>query len=607
MVVDDWVSRVTPHIAFVLVIFVVASILLVSSKLRPDLIALLILITLGLTGLVKAEDMFSGFSRSVVITIMALSIITHALERVGATRKLGQLLYRLSRESEPRAVLVVMVAAALLSLVMNNIAAAAMLLPAVIGLTRQTGLRSSRLLIPLAFGTLLGGMATLLTTSNLLVSAALAEQGFKPYNLLDFAPVGLPMALAGIGFMALLGWRRLPARGLDRPVEAKSRTGSLSETYGLRQVVWRVNILPGSAMAGLSLAAGRWGEQLKVHVVGIARGGTVRLAPEPNEEVRVGDVVLITGNPTNEVLARFGLTLTDEAIWNGRLTSEEVSLMEVALAPRSSLAGKTLREIKFREKFNLSIIAIWREGQTLTDNLAETPLRFGDALLIQGRRSRIQLLRSENDFLVLEEDVMEAGTPRRAWLALGLTAAAMVLAALDILPIAEATFAVACLLVLFNVLSMDEAYSAIEWKVIFLLAGMLPLGIAMTNTGTAAFIGNVVVASLGQWGSLAVAAGLFLVTALLTQVIGGQVTPVILAPIAIAAARHIGANPRGMGMAVAMGASMAFLSPLSHSVNMLVMGPGGYTFRDYPRVGLPLSALLSVVALAALALFWGIR
>jgi di/tricarboxylate transporter len=601
-------------VIFVLALFIFASVLLVSGRLRPDLVALLVLVTLGLSsllpplaGVVRPQDLFSGFSRDVVITILSLSIITHALERVGATRRLGQFLLRLSGNSEARAVLVVMVVAALLSLVMNNIAAAAMLMPAVIGLTRQTGMRPSRLLIPLAFGTMLGGMATLLTTANLLVSAALVEQGARAYSLFEFAPVGVPMAVAGIAFVALAGWRWLPARGLERPPEPGRRGGSLSDTYGLRQAVGAVYVRAGSAMAGLSLAAGHWGEQFKMHVVAILRGGSVQLAPAPAVEVREGDIVLFMGNVNGDLLVRYGLECTDVTTWAGHFTSEEVNLMEVTLAPRSSLAGRTLREINFREKFNLSVIAIWRENRTLIENLGEIPLRFGDALLVQGDRARLKLLRSERDFLVLEEDTAKTAMPSRSWLALGLTAAALLLAALEIVPIAQSTFAAACLLVLFDCLSMDEAYGAIEWKVIFLIAGMLPLGIAMTNTGAAALIGQAVVAGVGQWGPLAVAGGLFVVTALLTQVIGGQVTPVILAPIAIAAARHIGVDPRGLGMAVAMGASMAFLSPLSHSVNMLVMGPGAYTFRDYSRVGLPLSLVLSAVMLAGLALFWGIR
>ncbi len=442
---------------FVLAIFAVASFWLITSKLRPDLIALLVLVTLGLTGLVKPAGLFSGFSQPVVITILALFIITHALERAGATRSLGQSLHRLAGSSEPRAVLVVMAAAATLSLVMNKIAAGAMLLPAVIGLARQTGMRPSRLLIPLAFGTMLGGMATLFTTANLLVSAALSQEGYKPYGLFDLAPVGAPMALAGVGFMALWGWKLLPARGLDRPAVTAGVGASLSDTYGLRQAVWSVYVCPGSALAGLSLAAGHWGELLKVQVVGISRGGVVHLAPAPDEEVRQGDIVLFTGHAKGAELARYGLTYTNDSIWQGQFTSEEVSLIEVALAPRSSLAGKTLRQINFREKFNLSVIAIWREGRTLISDLADTPLQFGDALLIQGHHSRIQLLRAEKDFLVLEEDTAAASRPKRTWLALGLTAAAILLAALDIIPIYESTFAAACLLVLFNCVSMDEA------------------------------------------------------------------------------------------------------------------------------------------------------
>ncbi|MBP7694492.1 MAG: anion permease, partial [Anaerolineales bacterium] len=270
--------------------------------------------------------------------------------------------------------------------------------------------------------------------------------------------------------------------------------------------------------------------------------------------------------------------------------------------------GKTLREIQFRDRYNLTVLAIWREGNTLRDALAEIPLRFGDALLVQGPRPGIQQLRKNPNFLVLEEDLGEAaGLGRRAWTAIGLTVAAVTLPALNVLPIAEAAFAAAGLMVLFNCLTMDEAYEAIEWKSVFLIAGMLPLGAAMASTGAAALVGQVMVAGLGQWGPLAVAGGLFVIATLLTQVLSGQVTPVVLAPIAIAAAQHLQADPRGLGMAVALGCSMAFLTPISHSANMLVMGPGGYKFGDYARVGLPLALILLAVFLAGLALFWNIH
>ena len=236
----------TPQILFVLALVLVAAVVLVSDRLRPDLVALLLLVILGLTGLVQAEDLFSGFSRSAVITILGLFIITEGLERTGATRILGQRLHRVSGEKEGRTVLVVMVTTATLSLVMNNIAAAAVLLPAVIGITRQTGLRPSRLLIPVSFGALLGGMATLFTTANILVSAALVDQGLKPYGVLDFLPVGGPMALVGILFMVFVGRRLLPEHELGGQETPRRTGGDLSEAYGMREAVCACYVRPGS-------------------------------------------------------------------------------------------------------------------------------------------------------------------------------------------------------------------------------------------------------------------------------------------------------------------------------------------------------------------------
>src|SRR5262245_41636578 len=355
-------------ILLVTALVLAASLLLISDKLRPDLVALLLLVALGLTGLVDSQELFSGFSRAAVITIMALFIITEGLERTGATRLLGQQLNRLAGGSESRAIFVVMIATALLSLVMNTIAAAAVLLPAVIGITRQTQLRPSKLLIPLSFGALLGGMATLFTTANILVSAVLAEQGLKPYGVFDFLPVGLPMALAGIGFMVIFGRRLLPERAISGR-ETLGHNGNLSETYGLRQTILAAYVKPGSAMAGLSLAEGGWGERLALNVVGISRGNTLMLAPARQEEVLEGDVILFTGYIDEEELSHFGLALTEDKDWRGQLTSDQVSLVEVVLTPRSSFAGKTLREIHFREKFDLSVLALWREDTTIREGL----------------------------------------------------------------------------------------------------------------------------------------------------------------------------------------------------------------------------------------------
>ncbi len=600
----------TLQIAFVLLLVGAVATLMVTERLRPDLAALSALVVLGLTGLIGPDELFSGFSRQAVITVMALSIIAEALDRTGVTHRLGRLLLHASGTSLRRTIIIVSSATALLSLVMNTVAAAAVLLPAAMGMARTSGQRPSRLLMPLAFGALLGGMATLFTTANILVSNALSEKGYPAYGVLDFLPLGLPMALAGIGVIALLGPRLLPDRARDGEREMRP-AGTLMEAYQLRQEVQAAYVKPASRMAGQSLADGGWGERLGLNVLAISRGGVVTLAPPRAERVREGDIVMYTGQVDETELAENGLVLTQDPDWNRQLASDQISLVEVSLAPRSSLAGQTLREMAFRDKYNLTVLAIWREGNTLRDALAEIPLRFGDALLMQGSRRPIELLRRDTNFLVLTEDFGEAEAPLspQAWIVLALTAAAVVVPALGLLPIAETTFAAAVLMVLLGCLTMEEAYAAVEWRSIFLIAGMLPLGIALTNTGAAALIGEGLVNVVGGFGPLVLAGGLFAFTVAMTQIIGGQVTPVVLAPIAIAAAEHIGlgvAGVRGVAMAVALGCSTAFLTPMSHSVNLLVMGPGAYRFNDYRKLGIPLTIVLLVVLLAGLALIWGL-
>jgi di/tricarboxylate transporter len=590
----------------ILLIIVAVVILLITNKLRPDLVAMLALLALGLSGLVSSSDLFSGFSGSVVITIMALFIITAALERTGATRLLDRRLIRLADGREPRAIAAIMVAAALFSLVMNTVAATAVLLPVVVSLSRQTGLKPSRLLIPLATGSLLGGMATIFTTANLLVSAALVNQGYAAFGILDFLPIGLPLIAIGIVYMVLWGRKLLPEHYLGGTKEERGPAGTLAETYGLSQAASGVYVKPGSPLAGQTLAEGDWSRLLKMSIVGISRGGTVHFAPSSAMRVREGDIILYLGSPSDEDLAEQGLIQTSDPDWHGELRSNQVGLIEVALAPRSPYAGKTLRSIHFREKFDLTVLALWREGSTIREGVGDVPLRFGDALLLQGQQDRIKVLHSERGFIVLAEDVEVVTPGRRAWIAGALTVLAVVLAATKVLPIAEATFSAAFLMVLFGCLSMDEAYHAIEWPAIFLIAGMLPLGLALSSTGTASMIGTALTNVLGGWGILALTAGLFIIASALAQVMGSQATAVVLAPIAIAAAQTLNADPRAVSMAVAIGCSNAFLTPFGHPSNVLVMGPGGYLPGDYGRVGLPLILILFPIVLVGLILFWGL-
>lgn len=599
----------TPQILIVLGIVGAATALLVSDRVRADLVALMVLVALGLTGLVPGEVLFSGFGRGAVITILSIFILTAGLEQAGVGQAIGERLARASGHNPVRLTVLVMAAGAGLSLVMNNIAAGAVLLPAVMSTARQTRLKPSKLLIPLAFSTLLGGMATLLTTSNILVSGVLRDHGLRPFGLFDFASVGLPIVLAGILFMVTVGRRLLPNRDPANQMARLQPTGpELERLYGLRENVIEVYVMPGSTVANLSLADGHWGERLGLTVIGIDRGGQFTLAPHPQDLVREGDVIAARGHADETLLGAHGLRPTALSSWRGAFEAGSIRLVEVVLAPRSRYVNFNLRQIRFREKFGVNALAIWREGKALQRDVADEPLRLGDALLVQGPDSKIDLLRSEQDFLVL--DGMPSEKPldrRRALRAVAIMAAALGVATAGWLPIAEATFAGALAMVLAGCLNMDEAYRAVEWRAIFLIAGLLPLGIAMTQTGTADWLASGVVAGLGRLGPVSLALGLFLLATLLVQVMGNVATAVILAPIAISAAASLGTDPRAMAMAVALGASMAFLTPTGHPVNILMMGPGGYNVRDYLKVGLPLTLLLSIVVAVFLPILWGIR
>lgn len=588
------------------IILLVAVALLLSDRLRSDLVALLVVVALGLSGVLTPQEAFSGFSRSAVVTILAIFILTEGLRRSGVTDRVGSFLLRLGGKEEGRLVAVVMVAGAFFSLFMNNIAAASVLLPAVTGAARKARLSLSRLLLPLALGTILGGMATLLTTTNIVVSSLLREQGIAGYGLLDFAPLGLPIVAVGVAYMVLWGRHRLPAQLLPERDSAIPRRGDLVEIYRLGERLFRARVPAGSYLVGRPLAQSTFRERYNLTVVALERGGKVLPSPPPDTLFEEGDVVLLEGK-VEEFRQRDVppyLEILPPRLWcEEDLESPEVAVVEAVLAPRSTLIGQTLRSAHFREKYGMNVLAIWRAGRPIRTSLSDLPLQFGDALLLQGPRRSLSLLRGEPDLVLLGEEE-EAVPSGKGWLALVLMAATLVLVALFPSLIGELMLGGALLMVLSGVLTMDQAYRAIEWKSVFLIAGMLPLGTAMTKTGAASLLAGHIVSWLGPAGPWALLAGLFFLGTLLTQVMNGAAVASVVAPMAIQAALASGANPRSLAMAVALSTSMAFLTPLGHPVNILVMGPAGYRFRDYLRVGLPLTILLSALILLLLPVIW---
>jgi di/tricarboxylate transporter len=599
----------TRQILTVLVLTGIAIVLMATDLLRAELVAWFLVIILSLIGVITSQEAFTGFSNSAVITILAVFILTNGLRRTGVIRRVGQLLQRLAGDHTTRFLLLTMMGGAALSLFMNNIAAAAVLLPAIMDVARRRRISPSKLLMPLAFATNLGGHATLLATSNILVSSTLQHMGLVPYGLLDFAPVGLPMIAVGILYMLLVGRRMLP---VSDPLEQLGRTQQLqkelTEAYALEERLSEVLIPAESPLAGQSLADSQIGARLGLSILAVCRNDQlVCMAPGPEQVLEVGDTLLVAGRPERvQRLNELGAKVLDVAMPENDQHIDQIVLSEVVLAPRSDAAGHTLKDLRFREKYNLGVVAIWRGGRPYRTDVGDMPLQFGDALLVQGSHERLAVLRSDPDFLVLAGSEVP---PRieKGRLAGAIMVLTLITAATGLLPIAVAMMLGALAMIATGCLTMDEAYRAVEWRAIFLIAGMLPVGIALMRSGVAEWLGQLLVTGLSAWGPLALAGGMLVLTMLLSQVMSGQVTAVVLTPMAVAAAQQVGADPRAFAMAVAMGCGMVFMTPTAHPVNVFVMGPGGYKFRDFLRVGLPLTMLLCLTVLLVLPIFWPLR
>jgi len=592
------------QISITLLFIFIAALLLLGNVLRADIVALMLMLALGLSGILTPQEAFSGFSRSAVIIMLSAFVLAEGLRRSGMTERMGSFIIRLFGKGEGRLVFGVMTASALLSLFMNNIAAASLLFPSLSGMARRSKVSPSKLLMPLAFGTILGGMATLLTTTNIVVSGLLRDAKSPGFTLTDFAPIGLPLTLAGVLFMILWGRKLLPDQSPAQRHEEGEESGDLLDAYQLSERLVRARVCKGGSLDGITLEKSELREKHHLNVIAIQRGRSI-LPIEAKSVLRGADILLFMARPEDSVPESLKdmLEVLPSGGWEqDYLSTPDMKLIEAAIAPRSHLAAQTLQEIHFEQKFNAKVLAIWRRGRSIRTRLADLPLEFGDGLLIQGTEKSLNLLRTEPGLILLAESVPSVRMSLRGWFTALIMAVTLILAVIFPNLIAEIMLSGAVAMVLIRTMSMDQAYRAIDWRSLFLVAGMLPVGIALNKTGASTMFANVILSSLGGAGHLVLLAGFVLLTVALTQVINGAAAVTVVAPIAIATAQQVGMEPRSVAMAVALASSMAFMSPLGHSVNVMVMGAGGYTFKDYARVGIPLTILLVIILLFILPL-----
>lgn len=582
----------------VLAILAIAVILFVSERLRVDLIAMLVLITLTLTGLVTIDEAFSGFASPAVITVWSVYIVSGALFRSGVADTLANFMLRLAGHSYLRLLFVIMLTVGIMSSFMNNIGAVAILLPAVVSVARKINVAPSKLLIPMAFTSLLGGKMTLIGTPPNILATSIMETygGLEPFGFFDFTPMGAIVLIVGILYFLLVGNRLLPNR---------TPGGQLSEAYHVRNYLSEVRIEKKSSLLGKTLEESQLGERYKLNVLQIERSGARLLVPLQDPLLKESDILLVQGSSQNILKASENLKLEVIPEWKfSEIRKGSQAMIEVTLSPGSHMVGKTLKEIDFRAHFGLTVLAIQHGGKSIVSNLADTPLEFGDALLIQGPEDRLAILRRDAEFLILETPPMETKRIKKAPLAILILVGVLLVVSFRVLHVSIAMLIGSMLMVLTGVLNMDEAYDSIEWKSVFLIAGMLPMGIAMQNSGTALFLAQKIVELVGDWGTVAVLMGIFLMTALITEVMSNAAATVLVTPIAIDAARSLGANPQTFVMAVVIAAATSFLMPIGHQANVLVFGPGGYKFGDYTKVGVWLNIIIFFVVLIFLPLIW---
>ena len=773
----------TLEIAFLLAILAAMAVLFLTEKLPIELTAFTGLVILMFAGFVPAEEAFKGFSSPAVITMLSIFFLSAALLHTGVADRVGARIHRVFGSRQVPLLIAVIVLAGTLSSVMNNVAATAVLLPAVASICRRTGVSPSRLLIPLSFGTILGGTTTLIgTPPNILAAEMLRARGYEPFGFFDFMPLGLVLLGTGMVFLVIFGRRLLPDRGGATSV---SRRSDLIQVYQLHETLFSIQIPEGSQLDRRTLQGTSIGSTLGVRVVGILRGGKRHLAPEADTVLFAGDILLVQGRPDDvrelfrvagsefaearpedveavaeqvsgftarlradsdlrgqslremdfrqrfggiviglkrdgkwintqlgtevvgdedEILAlgtrkaidekslhrhfttsslgksqfeelhdhlfvlgipsdsglvgrtigksRIGelVGLTICGIFRGEesllgleqtetiragdrllvagepsrirsllslgsvqlqqeMTSHEiesdgVGVVEASVSPRSRAAGKTLGELEFREKTGLHVLALWREGELLYDGLGKIPLRFGDALLLHGPWKKIHLFSSDRDFLVLTSGNREERRTKKAPFALASLFVLVGLLAIARQPVHVSAFVAATFAILARTITMEEAYAAVEWRVLFLVATLIPLGVAMETSGAANLLSVVVTSLAGPLGPYGVLAGLVVLASLLSQTLDGAPSVILLAPVALNAAEQLGIHPHAVMMAISLAASAAFMTPFSHKANLLVMGAGGYRVKDYLKVGTPLTILQLVLIVLLVPVFF---
>jgi len=585
----------TIEIALVLGLVVSAVILFASERLPVDLSALIIMGAMLLSGLITPQDAIGGFSNPATVTVGAMFVLSAGLFKTGAVNLLGGVLTQVGKKSFWLILIVMMLMVGVLSAFINNTAAVAIFLPVVLAIARDCGFSSARLLMPLSFASMFGGVCTLIGTStNILVSSIAERHGLEPIGMFETTLLGLIFFVVGSLYMLLIGVRMIPERvaGAER-----------GPVFGSGDYQIEIILEPEARSVGTLLSESPLLKDIAIRTVEVFRDG-IRVEDPPEKLLlQAGDHLKVRCDLENfrKLKLRRGIALRQAS---GQMFSEEAILVEAVVAPGSTLDGRSLKQARFRSRYGLTAIAVRHRNRIMREDLEALTLRAGDVLLFEVEASHLDQLRDDKTFVLVSQVDLPVFRNSRMLTAVVIVAGVVVAAATGVVPIVAGAIVGCILMVMARCLTLDEAYGSINWQVIFLLAGVLTLGTALEKTGAAGLLGGYLVDSVGAWGPMALVSALYLATSLLTEIMSNNATAALLAPIAISAAENLGIDSRPLLMAITFAASASFMTPVGYQTNTLIYGPGQFRYADFLRVGTPLNILFWLLATMLIPRFW---
>ena len=583
----------------VLVVAAACVYVLATEKLPVDLTAIFVAIVLIVTRVLTPEQGLSGLANPATVTVAAMFVLSAGLARTGALNSATTILSKLGRRLPWVAVLSLMLVAGAASAFVNNTAVVAIFLPIVLTVGRSAGISASRLLMPLSFASMFGGVCTLIGTStNILVGSIAVSHGLRPFSMFEFSQFGLITAGIGLIYMFTIGIRLIPER---------RAASDLTQVFGMANYLTDAVLMAGAKSIGTVAASSPLAKDLDVEILAVFRNSELIDLPAEQIVLLEGDVLRLRCDTTqlDKLQQRHGISLISHLGWRDQdLQGGEFELVEAVIAPNSVLTGETLKSMRFSEHFVAKVLAIRHHGQLARTKLDNAPLKAGDTMLLSVRSDQLETLARNPAFVLITPKAFSKFRPRKTLAAIAILAAVIASSALNLVPIVVAALAGCALMVLSGCLKPEEVYPAVDWKVILMLGGLLPLGIALETTGAAALLSQFVVNIFGGFGPLALLSAIYLCTSLLTEVMSNAAAAVLLAPIAISAAAAMGVDSRPFLVAVTFAASSSFMTPVGYQTNTLIYGPGAYRFRDFVRVGTPLNLIFWIAATVLIPRFW---